>query len=91
VGCLSWPDFHFEPVYFLSFKTIFMTHKARLKNIMVISWEIQRRKKCIRSKALLAAWAIIQHEDITVYYLVRKHSHDRYANKVQPESIGLFK
>ena len=57
---------------------------------MYLSWEIQRKKKCIRSKALQSAWAITQNEDITVYYLIKKHSHTSYENKRQIEQIGLF-
>ena len=68
-----------------------MQHHSRLRNIMVISWEIQRKKKCIRSKALQSAWAITQNEDITIYYLVKKHSHEKYPNKVKPQELSLFK
>ncbi len=57
---------------------------------MRLSWEIQKRKHRNRSKALLAAWAIFLNEDITVYHLTRKHSHERYANKIQPEHLTLF-
>lgn len=63
---------------------------AKLSRLMYLSWEIQRKKKCTRSKALTWAWAIVQNEDITVFYLVKRHSHDRYPNRVQPTSIGLF-
>lgn len=58
---------------------------------MGMSWEIQRKKRCIRSKALQSAWAITQNEDITIYYLVKKHSHEWYANKVKPQELSLFK
>ena len=67
-----------------------MQHSTRLSNHMQLSWEIQRKKKCIRSKALQAAWAITLNEDITVYYLVKRHSHQRYPNKVQPQELSLF-
>jgi len=67
-----------------------MQHSTRLRNIMIISWEIQRKKKCIRSKALQSAWAITQNEDITIYYLVKKHSHEKYPNKVKPHELSLF-
>jgi hypothetical protein len=67
-----------------------MQHSTRLSNLMQLSWEIQRKKKCIRSKALQAAWAITLNEDITVYYLVKRHSHQRYPNKVQPQELSLF-
>lgn len=58
---------------------------------MYLSWEIQRRKKCIRSKALQSAWAITQNEDITVHYLIRKHSHTNYENRGHAGQLGLFK
>ena len=61
-----------------------------LSRLMRMSWEIQRRKKTSRSKSLFAAWAIFLNEDISVFYLTQKHSHDRYTNKVQPEHLTLF-
>lgn len=67
-----------------------MQHQKKLGQLMRLSWEIQRKKKCIRSKALQAAWAITQNEDITVYYLIKKHSHTSYENKGQTGQIGLF-
>lgn len=57
---------------------------------MVLSWEVQRKKHISRSKALQAAWAITLNEDITIYYLVRRHSHQRYPNKVQAQDLALF-
>jgi hypothetical protein len=51
---------------------------------------IQRKKKRSRAKALSAAWAILSNEDITVYHLVKKHSHERYTNRVQPQDLTLF-
>ena len=59
---------------------------------MHLSWEIQRRKKCSRRKAMLSAWAILLNEDITIYYLVKKHSHTNpsYANKVGAANLTLF-
>ena len=68
-----------------------MQQSVRLRTIMNISWEIQKKKKCIRSKALESAWAITQNEDITIYYLVKKHSHVNYKNKVKVEELSLFK
>jgi hypothetical protein len=57
---------------------------------MKLSWEIQRKKQSTRSKALQAAWAITQNEDITIYYLVKRHSNINHPNKVQPQSLALF-
>ena len=66
-----------------------MQHYQRSK-IMSLSWQIQRRRNSNRSKSLTAAWAIFLNDDITVYYLVRKHSHKNYPNKVQPQTLTLF-
>lgn len=67
-----------------------MHHHTRLSKLMNLSWEIQRTKHCARSKALQSAWAITQNEDITVQYLVKKHSHTSYENKSQLGQLGLF-
>ena len=68
-----------------------MEQNTRLRNIMGMSWEIQRKKHCLRSKALQSAWAITENEDITIYYLVKKHSHEKYPNKVKAQELSLFK
>jgi hypothetical protein len=65
--------------------------QRKVKTIMTLSWELQRKKKLTRSKALMTAWSITQHADITIYYLVKKHSHKHYENKVTPTSLTLFK
>lgn len=62
----------------------------QISKLMYLSWEIQRRRKSNRSKSLVAAWAIFQNDDITVYHLVKKHSHERNSNKVQLDSLTLF-
>jgi hypothetical protein len=67
-----------------------MKQITKLSKLMYLSWEIQRKKNCTRAKSLQTAWAIIANEDITVYYLVQKHSHTKYPNKVKTENIGLF-
>lgn len=67
-----------------------MLHTTRLSYLMQLSWEIQRKKKRSRAKALQAAWAICLNEDITVYYLVKRHSHQHYPNKVQAKELVLF-
>lgn len=67
-----------------------MHYQQRLARLMRLSWEIQRKKNCIRSKALQSAWAIAQNEDITIYYLVKRHSHEKYRNKTQPQELTLF-
>ncbi|HRH50436.1 MAG TPA: hypothetical protein PLP23_16885 [Panacibacter sp.] len=67
-----------------------MERNTKLSYLMQLSWEIQRKKKQNRSKSLQAAWAITQNEDITIYYLVKRHSHDKYPNKVQAKNLALF-
>lgn len=71
---------------------------------MHLSWEIQkqkrynlsqkskrtRKKRSIRSLALEMAWTIMLTEDITVYHLVRRHSHENNRNKVQVSDLSLF-
>jgi hypothetical protein len=63
--------------------------QKQLSRLMYLSWEIQRKKKRTRSKALQDAWAICLNEDITVY-LVKRHSHKHYPNKVQAKELALF-
>lgn len=67
-----------------------MKHTTRLSYLMVLSWEIQRKKKSTRSKALQAAWAITLNEDITVYYLVKRHSNRNVPTKTQTHDLTLF-
>ncbi len=68
-----------------------MQHISRPHIIMKLSWEIQRRKQCLRPKVLQSAWAITQNEDITIYYLVKKHSQEKYPSKVKQQELSLFK
>lgn len=68
-----------------------MEHKERLSHLMRLSWEIQRKKKIIRGRALMAAWAITLNDDITVYYLVKRHSNKNKPNKIIPyDKLVLF-
>ena len=67
-----------------------MKHTTRLSFLMVLSWEIQRKKKSTRSKALRAAWAITLNEDITIYYLVKRHSNRNTSNRINPADLSLF-
>jgi len=64
--------------------------RKQFSRLMYLSWEIQRKRKNYRSRALLAAWAIYQDEDITVYHLVKKHSHEHYKNKMHRYGLTLF-
>ncbi|TXJ24919.1 MAG: hypothetical protein E6Q24_15340 [Chitinophagaceae bacterium] len=58
--------------------------------LMRLSWEIQKRRKSNRSKSLFSAWAIYLNEDITVYYLVRKHTTRRQPDPVPATHLSLF-
>lgn len=74
-------------------KTSSTMQKEKLSHLMRMSGEIQRRKKCRRSKALLSAWAIVQNADVTIYYLVKRHSHSSsvYPNRISENSLSLFR
>lgn len=37
-----------------------------------------------------AAWAITNNEDITVYYLVKRHSNRNAPNKIEARELALF-
>lgn len=67
-----------------------MQHSTQLSRLMRMSWEIQRKKCSTRSKALQAAWAICQNEDITIYYLVKRHSHTHGRDMVKTNHLSLF-
>ena len=67
-----------------------MKHTTRLSYLMQLSWEVQRKKHITRSKALQAAWAITNNEDITVYYLVKRHSNGNAPNKIEARELALF-
>lgn len=64
--------------------------KQRLSRLMRMSWDIQLRKKKTRSSALKAAWAIINNEDITVHYLVRKMNRNKPVSEKISKQMGLF-
>ena len=67
------------------------TTTQKRKTLMNLSWEIQRKKKCTRSKSLQSAWAITLNDDIVVYHLVRKHSTQHSKQKpLNPNSLQLF-
>lgn len=68
-----------------------MEQQAKLSRVMYMSWEIQRTKHKDRSKALTAAWAILQNEDVTVRYLVRRHTTRRAQPERYVQTLSLFK
>ena len=63
---------------------------TQLSRFMRLSWEIQRKKQTSRAKSLLAAWAITQNEDITIYYLVQRHSTKQANSQKYAQRLGLF-
>ncbi len=67
-----------------------MKHTTRLSYLMQLSWEVQRKKRISRAKALQAAWAITNNEDVTIYYLVKRHSNRNTPNKVDVKELTLF-
>lgn len=69
---------------------MFQMQNQQLSGIMLLSWEIQRKKNYNRSKALLAAWTIALNEDITVYYLIKKHSGESYPNRINSSNLVYF-
>ena len=67
-----------------------MNHTTRLSYLMQLSWEVQRKKSISRAKALQAAWAITNNEDVTIYYLVKRHSNRNTPNKIEAKELTLF-
>jgi hypothetical protein len=57
---------------------------------MKMSWAIQKNKRSTRSKALQSAWAIINNEDVTVFYLTKKLNHDKPLQWKALNQFGLF-
>ena len=62
----------------------------KLSRLMRMSWDIQRTKRRTRSKALQAAWAIINNEDVTVFYLTLKLNHHKPVPQRNLNQMGLF-
>lgn len=61
-----------------------------LSRLMRFSWEVQRRRRSNRSKALTAAWAIFLNEDLAVWHLVQKHRTRRNNGNSHSSHIALF-
>lgn len=65
--------------------------KEKLARLMKMSWLIQKRKKkCCRSKALQAAWAIYLNEDVTVHFMVQKLNHHKPVKWQTEKQFALF-
>lgn len=54
---------------------------------MKMSWAIQKNKRSTRAKALQSAWAILQNEDVTVLYLMRRLNHHK---TLPAKALGQF-
>lgn len=67
-----------------------MATNNRLSRLMKMSWDIQRKKRNTRSKALTAAWAILNNEDVTLYYLTRKLNHNKPIKQTATGQFALF-
>lgn len=67
-----------------------MISNNRLSRLMKMSWDIQRNKKTNRSKALMAAWAICNNEDVKVFYLTKRLNHHKPVKQQALNQIGLF-
>ncbi|MBI2285152.1 MAG: hypothetical protein HYU71_15680 [Bacteroidetes bacterium] len=48
------------------------------------------QKSISRKRALQAAWAILLNEDVTIYYLVKRHSNRNAPNKIEARDLALF-
>jgi len=62
----------------------------RLSSLMKLSWHIQRTKQRTRSKSLQQAWAILQTEDVTVFYLTQKLNHHKPLAQKTLNQFSLF-
>ncbi len=67
-----------------------MAQTERLSRLMRLSWDIQKRKRYTRSKALICAWLILGTEDITVQYLTRKLNHHKPVKWEVLNQMHLF-
>ncbi|MDQ0107475.1 hypothetical protein J2T02_002594 [Chitinophaga terrae (ex Kim and Jung 2007)] len=64
--------------------------RTTLSQLMYLSWEIQRSRKCSRSRALLSAWIIKANEEIMIYHLVKKRVQSKDLHRVKPQGLTLF-
>ena len=59
----------------------------RLSRLMKISWDIQKQRHKTRSSSLIAAWAIMSNEDITIQYLTQKLNRHK---PIPQRTVGQF-
>ena len=67
-----------------------MAANTRLSRLMKISWDIQRTKCKTRSKALIAAWAILSNEDITIQYLALRLNRNKEVKQRTLNQLSIF-
>lgn len=67
-----------------------MTTKQSLSGLMQVSWEIQRNKRCSRSKALIASWAILSNEQVLLRYFSKKLTELRRTKQKFSGQPSLF-
>jgi hypothetical protein len=57
---------------------------------MRISWDIQKQTRRNRSKALTAAWAIFQNEDIVIQHLALRLNHNKAVKPRALSQMSIF-
>jgi hypothetical protein len=64
---------------------------ANKSRLMKLSHEIQSQNHVNRSRALLSAWAITQHSNITILYLKERYSNKKnnHLNKANNKNLTL--
>ena len=53
-----------------------------LSRSMFLSWEIQPKKKSRSAKSLTSTGSIVLNDQITIHYLLKKHIHGNYPNRI---------
>jgi hypothetical protein len=67
-----------------------MANTINLSRIMHISWTVQKAKACNRRKALRAAWAILQNEDVVIQYTALRLNHNRPVKTKTLNQMSIF-
>lgn len=62
----------------------------QLSTLMRLSWKIQHIKKISRSKSLVSAWVIYHQADIMIYYLVKKHTPEKWVAEIKDNDLTLI-
>lgn len=67
-----------------------MATKTFLSRVMKMSWEIQRNKRSTRDHALTAAWLILRHEDVIIFFLKQQLHPIKRTKRAAQNQISLF-